>query len=762
MEVSSDEEDFLFGGFTTNLPPSAQPPTGPPTQHPAMGLPMSAQAGLMPQGNMGGMGMMGGYGGGPVYGGAGYNPYGGGGYGGGGFDAFGVFAQPQMVQQGGSQGYPPPQTIPPTAAASSSSFGMGGLSLLDDAAGNSDPFSANTGQTSSSSPATPTVVIPPTDYGFDPFFDPFAIFIPPETSQPTEPASGPSSGGVSGSGDGSDVAVPAPPSPQEKPLDDLDEEEKKNVVGVSPFLDGRFSAHGPYNVSSSNITAVTAGGANSLANDQIKLLSLLLTDPDFQIIHRLSDVIPAEDAPLVGRMLLVLMHANKFLIPPMVSIVQREVMEATSPTIMFRSDKLTTHMTSSFTSILGSAYLQNLSPMVTEIINKWEDLEVDPSRVANLAQIEPNQNKVLSYGCVMMEKLLCSLFDCPDEFFFVAQIMQIEILSKFPDKPEFRHRVIADFLFSRYVCTALVRPEDFNLYKPTNIMPGMTTSTSALPIIRARARRTLAFLSKLLHHTVIGRKCKEPYLRFMDLYIEEYNPKVIEFCSRLASPSHAYHPPPLANKIFINSSALRHVRAVLEANMDALEESLSKTEKGKQMAKELREAVEGIKSKDIRSAQIEGMNAITMDKKMKSAKQIGDRKTAIAGAGVGMVVGGAVGTVLVPGLGTIVGAAVGGAIAGGGVHQYGHNLKVKREKEIFKEEMAGVWDSFKTTDACYLCSVTFSVTNRKHHCRSCGHVFCNTCSRKRTYLRGIMWPVRVCDQCYVLFPMPANKVRPTP
>ena len=40
-----------------------------------------------------------------------------------------------------------------------------------------------------------------------------------------------------------------------------------------------------------------------------------------------------------------------------------------------------------------------------------------------------------------MEKLLCSLSDCPDEFFFVAQIMQIEMLSKYPDKPDFRHQV---------------------------------------------------------------------------------------------------------------------------------------------------------------------------------------------------------------------------------------------------------------------------------------------------------------------------------
>ena len=149
------------------------------------------------------------------------------------------------------------------------------------------------------------------------------------------------------------------------------------------------------------------------------------------------------------------------------------------------------------------------------------------------------------------------------------------------------------------------------------------------------------------------------------------------------------------------------------------------------------------------------------------AKMAGERKTAAAGAGgpslslslslypflhffislsfslnhspfprtVGIVVGGAVGTVLAPGIGTVIGAAVGGAIAGGGVHQYGHNQKygeggregererekkrvrgsrvltrfgrVKQEKQIFQTEMAGVWDKFDDYDACYLCSVTY-------------------------------------------------------
>lgn len=52
---------------------------------------------------------------------------------------------------------------------------------------------------------------------------------------------------------------------------------------------------------------------------------------------------------------------------------------------------------------------------------------------------------------------------------------------------------------------------------------------------------------------------------------------------------------------------------------------------------------------------------------------------------------------------------------------------------------------------CMSCKGIFTFVNRRHHCRNCGGIFCNTCSNKKAAILkyGFTEPVRVCTSCYV-------------
>uniref|UniRef100_A0A3Q3MNA9 FYVE-type domain-containing protein n=1 Tax=Labrus bergylta TaxID=56723 RepID=A0A3Q3MNA9_9LABR len=60
------------------------------------------------------------------------------------------------------------------------------------------------------------------------------------------------------------------------------------------------------------------------------------------------------------------------------------------------------------------------------------------------------------------------------------------------------------------------------------------------------------------------------------------------------------------------------------------------------------------------------------------------------------------------------------------------------------------WVKDEVVDSCSGCMVRFSLTERRHHCRNCGQLFCQKCSRFQSEIKRlkISSPVRVCQNCY--------------
>mmetsp|Transcript_260 Transcript_260/g.915 ORF Transcript_260/g.915 Transcript_260/m.915 type:complete len:457 (+) Transcript_260:20-1390(+) len=59
------------------------------------------------------------------------------------------------------------------------------------------------------------------------------------------------------------------------------------------------------------------------------------------------------------------------------------------------------------------------------------------------------------------------------------------------------------------------------------------------------------------------------------------------------------------------------------------------------------------------------------------------------------------------------------------------------------------WEEDNSAGACRACKATFTIINRRHHCRSCGMLFCKACTERRAFI----WPhraSRVCEPCFAI------------
>jgi len=76
----------------------------------------------------------------------------------------------------------------------------------------------------------------------------------------------------------------------------------------------------------------------------------------------------------------------------------------------------------------------------------------------------------------------------------------------------------------------------------------------------------------------------------------------------------------------------------------------------------------------------------------------------------------------------------------------------KLQLDSMKEEtqVAGAWERDSDALSCKLCDKEFNIARRKHHCRNCGGIFCDSCSDNKMELPSSAKKLRVCDNCYTL------------
>jgi len=68
------------------------------------------------------------------------------------------------------------------------------------------------------------------------------------------------------------------------------------------------------------------------------------------------------------------------------------------------------------------------------------------------------------------------------------------------------------------------------------------------------------------------------------------------------------------------------------------------------------------------------------------------------------------------------------------------------------------WETDTSVKNCPVCNQSFNALERRHHCRNCGKIFCNTCTSHRVPLpkKGCDKPVRICMACFAEYEKQKN------
>eukprot|EP00090_Calanus_glacialis_P015794 TRINITY_DN24879_c0_g1_i1.p1 TRINITY_DN24879_c0_g1~~TRINITY_DN24879_c0_g1_i1.p1 ORF type:complete len:778 (-),score=134.70 TRINITY_DN24879_c0_g1_i1:603-2936(-) len=84
------------------------------------------------------------------------------------------------------------------------------------------------------------------------------------------------------------------------------------------------------------------------------------------------------------------------------------------------------------------------------------------------------------------------------------------------------------------------------------------------------------------------------------------------------------------------------------------------------------------------------------------------------------------------------------------------------QKKLKLGRVAPVWVPDQTSSQCQECNTKFSFIIRKHHCRACGRLLCNQCTKHQHPLEYLGWcPSRVCQICFGIFTKNTSEIRRT-
>ncbi|KAJ3447277.1 inhibitory regulator protein ira1-related [Anaeramoeba flamelloides] len=271
------------------------------------------------------------------------------------------------------------------------------------------------------------------------------------------------------------------------------------------------------------------GSLKETLEDKYKNLIEMILDKDLVITKSISDIIKVTEMDLLAGILVRVNILNNSDIELLKFMIETEVANnpKNQPSTLFRRNSFASKMMSCYSKIIGKKYLQKtLSDVIQNLVNdimiNKKSIEIDERKLKQeeTQDLEKNLNNLMELTQLFFDKIMNSFEFLPVNFFKIANILKITVENKFENCTNI---VIAGFFFLRFICPAIISPENAEIVK------------ERIPV---EVRRALILITKSLQNLANGvmfgqkEEFMIPLNKFIEGNRENFNQLVIKLSNK--------------------------------------------------------------------------------------------------------------------------------------------------------------------------------------------------------------------------------------
>ena len=176
-----------------------------------------------------------------------------------------------------------------------------------------------------------------------------------------------------------------------------------------------------------------------------------------------------------------------------------------------------------FMKLTAIGYLHSiLKASIEQIMQSQDVCELNPSNLPKGTDLMQHSERLQTHLFNILTVIYNSADKCPMAMRLVFKHLQEEVVKKWPIDDTVRTRAVSGFLFLRFICPAMLKPQIFNL---------VTGSPSA------NAERTLKLVAKGMQNlaNLVEFKSKEPFMTVLNPFIQKNLVKMKQFVNDLST-----------------------------------------------------------------------------------------------------------------------------------------------------------------------------------------------------------------------------------